>query len=180
MGRGSLGPLRALRVGRRYHCWSRACRLGAHARIKIEQLLVGLREVDWEPERPAAVPLRTTRAARPECRPGRPHAGLRVRHQLQLWRPVRVGAQEDHRTGLFGDANEKGQGIIGLSAKGLESVRKHPLSSNQAPVTTVRGACFQICKLSNKLSTDDGADAAYHQLTRQAHRRHVLTLWDTT
>jgi hypothetical protein len=40
-------------------------------------------------------------------------------------------------------------------------------------------ACFPIRKLSNKLSTGDGADAAHRQLTRQVHQGHILTLWDT-
>jgi hypothetical protein len=37
-------------------------------------------------------------------------------------------------------------------------------------------ACFSNRKLSNKLSTDDWAHAANHQLARQVHQRHVLTL----
>ena len=38
------------------------------------------------------------------------------------------------------------------------------------------GAVFQIRKLSNKLSTHDRAHSANHQLSRQVHQGHVLTL----
>jgi hypothetical protein len=53
-------------------------------------------------------------------------------------------------------------------------------SSHQGLVNRSSGACFPICKLSNKLSTDGRADAASHQLARQVHQGHILTLWDTT
>ena len=38
------------------------------------------------------------------------------------------------------------------------------------------GDCFQIRKLSNKLSTHDWAPSANNGLARQVHDRHVLTL----
>jgi hypothetical protein len=52
----------------------------------------------------------------------------------------------------------------------------HQRSSNQVSGDDRYGAVFRICKLSNKLSTGDDADAARRRLTRQVHQRHVLTL----
>jgi hypothetical protein len=70
----------------------------------------------------------------------------------------------------------KGQGIVGLSERRFKSVREHQTEFKPGPRDDSSGACFPICKLSNKLSTGDGADAAHHQLTRQVPQRHVLTL----
>jgi len=85
-----------------------------------------------------------------------------------------------HRGRIYGSETDAEQEIIGLSAKRFASLREHQLRSNHAPVTTDRGLASPICKLSHKLSRGDEADAAYQQLTRQVHQRHVLTLWDTT
>jgi hypothetical protein len=53
------------------------------------------------------------------------------------------------------------------------------LSAKRALVDRSSGACFSNRKLSNKLSKHDWAHSANHQLARQVHQRHFLTLWDT-
>jgi hypothetical protein len=62
----------------------------------------------------------------------------------------------------------------------LNSVREPLTEFKPERIRRRSGDCFQIRKLSNKLSTHDWAHSANRQLARQVHRRHVLTLWDTT
>jgi hypothetical protein len=71
-------------------------------------------------------------------------------------------------------------GLLVFLKKGFESVRNQLSAIRGGPGDVGRGLFPPICKLSNKLTTGDRADAAHQQLTRQVHQRHVLTLWDTT
>jgi hypothetical protein len=100
---------------------------------------------------------------RPECSPSSPY----------LCGPApRVGLAKAARL-------PQRRGIIGSLRCSSTRSGSRRLSSKQIALDDVRGAVFQIPKLSNKLSTPGWPKAAHPQLARQVHQRHVLTLWDT-
>jgi hypothetical protein len=74
----------------------------------------------------------------------------------------------------------KGAGDYWFAAMQLNSDRMLPTEFKPGRYRQRLGGCFLIRKLSIRLSTHDWAHSANHQLARQVHQRHVLTLWDTT